>query len=263
MSYRATVYSPRPTYGLGTMPGRTDPTSLYSTSYRRSGSASRKYDSSSYLSSSSRPSSISRPLPPGPGPLDTSGRRFSTDSRRTSTSSLRNGPLKADHGYTPSIGTLPRKYTNSVYAGSSTTSDISSRSVRSRSVANFDRVTNDVSNLKLNDYDGHSIKASPRTIDSDDNILGNRESRREKHENSLDWRSGSRVSRYSNSSLNNDDKDIQNHVTSQNRERDSENKRKDSLNDAHPTKSLSRQSSNSSISTVSCCFHKVILKVKI
>jgi len=256
MSYRATTFSPRPTFGLGIMPGRTDYTTSNYSTYRRSGSATRKYESSGSSYLSNRGSSISRPLPPGPGPLDTAGRKLS-ESRRTSASSYRSGPLKADHSYTPSVGTLPRKFsTNSVYAGSSsgTTNDYNSRSTRSRSVANFDRTTNDVSNLRLNDYDGRSIKASPRTIDPDDSIISNRESRREKHENGVDWRTGSRVSRYSNTSVNNDDgysssnHDIQNHASTSNR--DSENRRKDSVTDMQPSKSLSRQSSNSSISTV-------------
>lgn len=273
MSYRTTTYSPQPTFGLRTMPGRTDFTSTYSTSYsRRSGSASRKYESpasSSYYGTTSRPSSISRPLPPGPGPLDTSGRKLS-DSRRSSTSSYRNGPIKADHTYTPSIGTLPRKFSsNTVYAGlgSGTTNDISSRSIRSRSVANFDRVTNEVSNLKVTDYDGRSIKASPRTIDPDDSILSNRESRREKHENNLDWRTGSRQSRFSNSSVNHDDgyisgnHDNSNHVSSHNR--DSDIRRKESVTDVQPSKSLSRQSSNSSISTVCLLLYSLLKLLKI
>lgn len=249
MSYRTSLYSPRPTFGLGTMPGRSDYTTY---SARRSGSASRKYESSSsytYSSSSSRSSNITRPLPPGPGPLDVNGKKYS-ESRRTSTSSLRNGPLKADHNCTPTTGTLPRNYpSTSMYVGSSSVSDVGSRSLRSRSVVS-DRLANDINNMKINDYNGYGIKASPRTVDSDDSIVGNRESRREKHEQSLDWRAGSRISRHSNNSVNsNDGYTIGNHVTSVNR--DLENRRKESVSDVQPSKSLSRQSSSSSISTVS------------
>ncbi|XP_045210437.2 ubiquitin carboxyl-terminal hydrolase 2-like [Mercenaria mercenaria] len=274
MSYRVSILSPMPTYGLGTMPGSKD-VSTYSTAYhRRSGSASRKYgtiggSSSVYstgMSSSSRPSS--RPLPVGPGPLDHSGRKLnsftSSDIRKNSTSSLRAGPLRADHSYqthskfeyTPSVGSLNRKYSPiSNAALNSTTKDFGNRSLRSRSVSNTDRLTENISNIRLNGVD--SVKASPRTNDSDDSIYGSRESRKDRHEQNLNdtnIRGGSRISRISNGPVSSTD-DI---FTPKNRDstgratsiqRENENKRRDSINDIGVTKSLSRQSSSSSIST--------------
>lgn len=269
MSYRATILSPMPTYGLGTMPGGRDVT--YSSAYsRRSGSATRKYGNtgvySTGLSGSSRPNS--RPLPAGPGPLDTAGRKLNTFSsstiRKNSTSSLTSGPVRADHSYhtsskfeyTPSVGTLPRKYSPSTAALNNTTKDVGNRSVRSRSVSNTDRISDNFSNMRLNGVD--SIKASPRTNDSDDSLYGMRESRKDRHDqnlNDVNTRVGSRISRTTNGSVSNDDIFTPRNRDSTGRtstlQRDNENKRKDSINDIGSSKSLSRQSSSSSLSTVS------------
>lgn len=277
MSYRTSILSPLPSYGLGTMPGGS---TSYSSAYqRRSGSATRKFSStyngpssSSSLyggTSSSRPTS--RPLPAGPGPLDHTGRKIGTytsshlsDIRKNSTGSVR-GPVRADHSYqssskydyTPSIGSLERKYSPSHAALNNTTKDTGSRSLRSRSVSNTDRITDNLSKIKLSSID--SVKASPRINDSDDSLYGSRESRKDRHEQNVNDANSSRVasrSRLSNGSVtNNDDlftprsRDSIGRATSIQRE--NENKRNESISDIGGSKTLSRQSSSSSISTVS------------
>lgn len=276
MSYRTSILSPLPSFGLGTMPGGS---TSYSSAYpRRSGSATRKYSntfsvpsSSSSLyggTSSSRPNS--RPLPAGPGPLDHTGRKIGTytssqlsDLRKNSTSSVR-GPVRADHShqssskydFTPSIGSLERKYSPSHAALNNTTKDTGSRSVRSRSVSNTDRITDNLSKIKLGGTE--SVKASPRINDSDDSLYGYRESRKDRHEQNLND-TNSRVasrSRLSNGSVTNND----DFFTPRSRDsigransiqRENENKRNESISDIGGSKTLSRQSSSSSISTVS------------
>lgn len=276
MSYRTTILSPLPSYGLGTMPG----SSTYSSSLsRRSGSATRKFGgtvggaSSSFYTSGSSSRQNYRPLPAGPGPLDHSGKKLGSypsshlsDIRKNSTSSVRSGPLRADHSYhsstkndyTPSIGTLERKYSSSGNAAliNNTTKDYgSNRGLRSRSVSSTDRIlTDNLSKVKLSSID--SVKASSRINDSDDGLYGTRESRKDRHEqniNDTNSRVASRVSRISNGSITNDDiftqrnRDITGRATSIQKE--NENKRNESINDIGATKTLSRQSSSSSIST--------------
>lgn len=264
MSYRATILSPLPSYGLGTMPGGRDVTT-YSQSYRRSGSASRKPATSLYSASSlNRPTS--RPLPAGPGPLDTSGKRLSnyssSDIRKNSNTGSYKTPVKATQSYsnfeyTPSIGTHPRRFSPSTL--SSTTKDLGgSRGIRSRSVSNADKLADTFSsNLKLNGG-VDSVKASPRTIDSDDSLYGTRESRKDKHEQNLNdsnLRAGTRISRVSSNAIGSND----NTYTPRNRDSTGrgsvqkdifDDKRKDSTSDFGTSKSLSRQSSSNSLSTV-------------
>lgn len=280
MSYRTNLLSPiqgGPLYGLGTMPGKTGGTSVYSTSFRSRASSGNRYPEI-HSTTSSRPTS--RPLPSGPGPLDTDGRRLIPD--RKYSPSLRNVPVKADHGhitktdYTPITGTLPRKFLSSLHSGSSssTSNENYNRSVRSRSLAtqerlsNTDKLSNDISNIKLNSYDSSSsngIKTSSRAKGSDDilnprdqeilntrdrEILNtrDRESRRDAHEVS------ERHSRLSNGSTSN----IEDSVSSRNKDnisratslnRDSLIRRDSASNINH--KPVSRQSSSSSLSSSS------------
>lgn len=251
MSYRT---SNVPIYGLGTMPGSSNISTYPST---------RKYGSTASMhsfSNTSRP--ISRPLPIGAGPLDHTGRKLSSytssDTRKPTT--VRGGPLRADHSYgskyeyTPSIGSLTRQYSPHTAAFNSTTKDTALRSIRARSVSHTDRLTDSLSNVKLNGYD--SVKSPTRTIDLDDSLYVSRESRKDRHETNLNdsnIRTGSRVSRLSNGT--NDDvyttrnRDITSRAPSI--QRDNDNKRKESISDIGATKPLSRQSSSSSISTVS------------
>jgi hypothetical protein len=178
---------------------------------------------------------------------------------------VRSGPLRADHSYhastkfeyTPTLGTLPRKYSTNTAALNNTTKDIGNRSIRSRSVSTTDKLSDNLSNIRLNGVD--SVKASPRPNDSDDSLYGGRESRKDRHDqnlNDVNSRVGSRVSRISNGSVSNEDilfssrgRDSTGRTTTL--PRDNDNRRKDTLNDIGGTKSLSRQSSSSSISTVS------------
>lgn len=276
MSYRAEILSPLPTYGLGTMPGSSNVTT-YSSSYRRGGSGTRNYDTIG--GSSTLYNRTHRPLPSGPGPLDHRGKKLNSytasDIRKNSSSTTTSrGPLRADHSthmtsrydhsdYTPSVGTLPRKYSSSNVSAAliHTTKDTSlgSRSIRSRSVSNTDRITDNLSHVKLNGYDG--TKASPRITDSDDSLSGVRESRRDRHDNlnDINNRSGSRFSRTSNTSVlsNNDENSILNMKNRDNTgrsssiQKDTDIKRRDSITDIGNSKSLSRQSSSSSITVSS------------
>lgn len=270
MSYRASVLSPIATSGLGTMPGSSSANryglTTYSNAYSRhstgrSPSATRNF-SSTYTPS--RTSSTSRPLPTGPGPLDHSGRKLSnystSDFKRSTNSPTTRTPLKADHSfassykgsgidYSTSVGTLQRKYSSS-----DTTKTDYNRNRRAQSLAAVDR---EFSHLTLNGHD--SIKASPRTVDSDDSLLS-RASRKDrynteqkKYDDSI--RTGSRVSRISSTSdYRHNDDDVfspraEYHGRSSSVSRDSlPLKKKDSFTDTQ-TKSLSRQSSSSSIST--------------
>ena len=271
MSYRASVLSPIATSGLGTMPGSSTSSRYgvptYSNTYSRhtstrSPSATRNY-TSTYTPS--RTATSTRPLPTGAGPLDSSGRRLSNFSassfRRTTLSPTTRTPLKADHSfgssyktsatdYTPSVGTLHRKYS----ATDTTKTDTLNRSRRAQSIAAVDR---ELSHITLNGHD--SIKASPRVIDSDDSL--NRTSRKDRYnteQKNLDdsYRTGSRVSKLSSSDHKYNDEDIftprtEYHSRSSSVSRDSlPLKKKDSLTDTQ-NKPLSRQSSSSSISTVS------------
>ncbi|WAR05211.1 UBP2-like protein [Mya arenaria] len=278
MSYRTPYLSPihGATTGLGTMPGKTSGTALYSSSY---GSSSTRLGSAGkYNTITGAPSShytpSRRPLPAGPGPLDSRGRKISDTSLRSNSSATRNGPLKADHTfgtdskYTASIGTLPRRYnlsSNNQGSGSSTTNDISSRHVRSRSVSNVhrtsensaDRLSNNLSNLQLTSHE--RVKPSPRTLGYDDAVgTRDRESRRDTHDYGESGRAGSRSSRMTNGSIYGTD----DFNSSRNREnisrgtsltRDLDNsRRRDSITDSQAvqgSKSLSRQSSSSSLST--------------
>ncbi|KAL3885261.1 hypothetical protein ACJMK2_025349 [Sinanodonta woodiana] len=274
MSYRATLYSP-----VASMPGSTYSTT-YNSSYRsRTPSATARkpsydgsshrhlYDGSSSLSKMSYGSSASRTLPPGPGPLDASGRKLSNisvGSRQGSGSSFRNGPIKADHSvlsndYSSSnmYGTLPRK-TN--YGGTSTSNAISSlRGKRSSSLANINDASSDLQNLRLNGTDH---------IDSRTDNAGSRLSRRDKYgfeqstNNDLS-RTSSRTSRHSSVATDRFSTSQQDKYTSPHHENEnnygsstsskdilepSDIKRRASVIDSTTGKSLSRQSSSSSLS---------------
>ena len=252
-------------------------TTTYSNAYSRHSSSGRSPSSTRKYSPApaytpSRTSSTSRPLPTGPGPLDTSGRRLSnysaSDFKRTTYSPTTRTPLKADHSfgssytsnrssaidYSPSVGTLTRKYSSS----DTTKTDTLNRSRRAQSIA-VDRVDRDLSHITLNGQD--SIKASPRVVDSDDSIF-NRTSRKDRynteqklHDDNV--RMGSRGSRLSVTSDNKQDDDLfsprsehQSRASSISRDTV---KKKDSWTDTQNTqnKSLSRQSSSSSLSNVS------------
>ena len=282
MSYRASVLSPIATSGLGTMPGSSNYANkygltTYSNTYSRhsstgrSPSASRKISPASTTYTPSRTTSTSRPLPAGPGPLDTSGRKLSnystSDFRRTTYSPTTRTPLKADHSfgssyrssaidYSPSVGTLSRKFSSS----DTTKTDTLNRSRRAQSIA-VDRVDRDLSHITLNGQD--SIKASPRVVDSDDNIL-NRASRKDRynteqklHDDNVRTCIGSRGSRLSVTSDNKQDEDIfsprSEHLSRASSISRDTLKKRDSWTDTQNTqnKSLSRQSSSSSLSNVS------------
>jgi len=270
MSYQ-TSYLPYPTAGLGSMPGKTSGTSLYSNSFRtRNASGGSSYNYSSTLS---RPSS--RPLPLGPGPLDSSGRKYET-SRAGSTLSNRTGPLRADHGaYNSNIDSVTKRFSTSVTTGSSsrTTNDYSTstlppRHSRSRSLAATDRISDTVNaerltnsrKIQLTGIDSHSVRASPRSLYAED-IARDRESRRDTHDLDNSYRpSSSRVGRQSNGSIQGG---AEENVLFRNKEnisrgislsRDVDNRRRDSITDTQAvqgSKSLSRQSSSSSLSNVS------------
>lgn len=237
----------------------------------RSPSATRKY-SPAPAYTPSRTSSSSRPLPLGPGPLDTTGRKLSnystSDFKRTTYSPTTRTPLKADHSfgssytsnrssaidYSASVGTLTHKYSSS----DTTKTDTLNRSRRAQSIA-VDRVDRDFSHITLNGQD--SIKASPRVVDTDDSIY-NRTSRKERynteqklHDDNV--RMGSRGSRLSVTSDNKQDEDIfsprsEHPSRASSISRDTLRK-KDSWTDTQNTqnKSLSRQSSSSSLSNTS------------
>lgn len=272
MSCRASVLSPITSTGLGTMPGSSSSSNRYGlTTYAntysrhsvRSPSVTRKFSSTV---TPSRTSSTSRPLPSGPGPLDTSGRKLAnysaSDFKRTTYSPTIRTPLKADHSfrsgykssaidYSPSVGTLARKYSTS----DTTKTDTFNRSRRAQSISAVDR---EFSHLTLNGHD--SIKASPRPVDSDDSLYG-RTSRKDRynteqklHDDNL--RTGSRISRISSTSDTRQDDNIFS-PRSEHQGRGSSISRdiiplrkKDSFTEAL-NKPLSRQSSNSSLSNVS------------
>ena len=275
MSYRVSVTSPLPTYGLGKLPGSSSREGIttYSSDYTRYRPPSgRRSSGTSYSPSTNRPTGTGgRPLPNGRGPLDSSGRKlssYSIDSRHTS--SLRSVPVRSNASFGTSltsdrdfksstiIGTLPRKYSPS----SSSYKETVNRYQRSKSVANLDRVNSDLSNMKLNGYE--SVKPSPR-LELEDDVFS-RTSRKDRYNyekaNEDNVRTGSRVSRVSSNSDNkavgNDDifspRDRENLGRGSSLSRDVIFNRRDSSSDLQQSKHLSRQNSNSSISNVSRSF---------
>ncbi|XP_067674267.1 ubiquitin carboxyl-terminal hydrolase 2-like [Haliotis asinina] len=136
------------------------PTSSSSSStYTRTPSTTRKYGTPSFNLDSSSSSNYRRRLPAGPGPLDTSGRKLSEFSVRTRTpSSTRNGPLKAD--YSPSTirdsdhlyGTLSNRRTGYSNQEFGTSSRLSGR--RSASLANL----NDIENLHIGETSKYNAR---------------------------------------------------------------------------------------------------------
>ena len=233
----------------------------------RSPSATRKYSPSSTYTPS-RTGSTSRPLPTGPGPLDTSGRKISnfsaSDFKRSTYSPTTRTPLRADHSfgssyknsaidYSPSVGTLTRKFSSS----DTTKTDTLSRSRRAQSISSVDRVDRDLSHITLNGQD--SIKASPRVVDSDDSIF--RTSRKDRYNTEQkihddNMRTSSRVSRVSVTNDYKQDEDIysprsEHPSRASSISRDTVPlKKRESFTDTQ-NKSLSRQSSSSSLSNVS------------
>lgn len=143
--------------------------------------------STSITSTGSRPS-YSRPLPPGPGPLDANGRRltdFKTKTRTSPTSSsMRNGPLKADYknSYTSSYSdayhatSLKAKSPQNEHYGVAATTSNSLRR-RSSSISSLSDATRD---MKLNGGREDNYM-TPRTRDIADRTLS-RASRKDSHD---------------------------------------------------------------------------------
>lgn len=180
----------------------------YGTSYTastvgRSSSATRRSSLSNGYSSPSNATSqyrASRALPPGPGPLDSHGRKLdsisitSFDSRRARASPagsrLRSGPLKADHstGYT-TTGTSSRYVapdrTSEFNASSSTLNRKTSRTgldpLPSTTTTTGSRLSGrrsaSLANLRIDDEPSTSLYSKTR-YESDDRIVQRPSSRR-------------------------------------------------------------------------------------
>lgn len=224
-------------------------------------------------------SSSRRPLPNGPGPLDSRGNKLESYKviSKTSSSVLpRTGPLKADHtngyngpyatntttsyrtnrlssqGYStlqrPTSGLKGRR-SNSMASLNDNISEISLKDDDFRTPRAFD---DDSKSLRLKDFEDFK---TPRTYNGDDLQSSTRSSKRDKYEmeKGSDWRTPSRSSR--TSVMDRQDKDHINSYSESKRTSPSKDpglpplsKRRDPS--VEGSKSISRQNSSSSINVV-------------